>query len=98
MGIYHTARGSGTKIFHQSASFITPGNKYRAPYVLVNGPSCIQLSCYTFLLGGAGAQDVGVTGVQDSHGRAAEELTAGSAELNLLQVVSASNSLHSSPN
>lgn len=28
-------------------------------------------------------QNVGVTSVQDGHGRAAEELTAGSTELNL---------------
>lgn len=34
-------------------------------------------------LGGVGAQDVGVTGIEDGHGRAAEELTASSAELNL---------------
>jgi hypothetical protein len=32
---------------------------------------------------GLTAEDVGVTGIEDSHGRAAEELTAGSAELNL---------------
>lgn len=29
------------------------------------------------------AEDVGVTGIQDSHGGAAEELTAGSTQLNL---------------
>ena len=34
-------------------------------------------------LGGVGAQDVGVTGIEDGHGRAAEELTAGGAKLNL---------------
>ena len=28
-------------------------------------------------------QDVGVTGIQDGHGGAAEELTAGGTELNL---------------
>lgn len=32
---------------------------------------------------GLTAEDVGVTGIQDGHGRAAEELTASSAELNL---------------
>lgn len=30
-------------------------------------------------------QDVRVTGIQDGHGRAAEELSAGSAELNLFR-------------
>ena len=34
-------------------------------------------------LSGVAAEDVGVTGVKDGHGRAAEELTACSAELNL---------------
>lgn len=31
------------------------------------------------------AEDIGVTGIEDSHGRAAEELTAGGTELNLYE-------------
>lgn len=41
-----------------------------------------------FLVLGAGGQDVRVTGIEDGHGGAAEELTAGGTELNLCRHVS----------
>lgn len=39
------------------------------------------------------AQDVGVTGIEDSHGGAAEELTASGTELNVVAIVVMDRSL-----
>lgn len=57
-------------------------------------PPNARKKCFCFLLFWFGivadrlsslvAKDIGVTSVEDGHGGAAEELTAGSAELNLL--------------
>lgn len=41
------------------------------------------LSLKSFHLSGGAGQDVGVTSIQDGHGRAAEELSTGSSEFNL---------------
>jgi len=44
----------------------------------------VQLELHIHLLASGSGEDVGVTGIQNGHGRAPEELTASGTELNLL--------------
>lgn len=56
-----------------SIPFCTP---YQSPQ---RHPKFAIAGAYLLLVG----KDIGITGVKDGHGTAAEELTAGSAKLNL---------------
>ena len=69
----------GLKSCHSLDIIIAPAVK---PYVGINS-IWTPRSSSNFLVLGVGGQDVRVTGIEDGHGGAAEELTAGGTELDL---------------
>lgn len=74
----------GLKSCHSLDIIIAPAPK---PYVGIFLSSLPSLLKERLVLGVLG-QDVGVTGIEDGHGGAAEELTAGGTELDLCRHVS----------